>query len=108
MTQSRKIVAVALVLVEVVTAVVVNFATGGQAPWLWPALAGLVLVTCVLVWWLEGSGGASTSSTRVRTTATTGGTVGGSRADGQGEGNVDVTTKASWWGRVRKSGTTVR
>ncbi|MGH3754280.1 MAG: hypothetical protein ACRDRP_16605 [Pseudonocardiaceae bacterium] len=53
MVLSRKLVAVALVLVEVTTAVVVNFATNGRSPWLWPALGVLVVVTCALVWWLQ-------------------------------------------------------
>ncbi len=107
MALSRKIVAVALVLVEVATAVVVNFATNGRSPWLWPALGVLVVVTCALVWWLQ-PGGSSIPSTRVRTTATTGGSVEGSSPDVQGQGNIDVATKASWWGRVRDSGPTVR
>lgn len=108
MILSRKLVAVALVLVEVAMAVVVNFATNGQSPWLWPALGVLVVVTCALVWWLQAPGGSSIPSTRVRTTATAGGSVESSPSDVQGQGDIDVATKASWCGRVRDSGTTVR
>jgi hypothetical protein len=107
MTLSGKLVAVALVLVEVATAVVVNFTTNGRASWLWPALGMLVAVTCALVWRLQVTGGSSIRFTRIRTTATTGGSVKGSPVDVQGQGNIDVVTKASWWGRVRDSGTTV-
>jgi hypothetical protein len=62
------VIGVVLVVLEVGTAVVINVATGGAAPWwVWIALGGLVLATCALVWWRERRlGSGSSTDVRVR------------------------------------------
>lgn len=102
------VVAVVLVIVEVAISVVVNWATSGLSPWLWLVLGMLVVVTCGLVWW-QFSVASPGNGTRVRTRAGLGGAVENSPVDVTGSGGpVEVSTTASWWGRIRGSGTTVR
>jgi hypothetical protein len=98
-------IAVALVVVETASAVVVNFATAGLSPWLWLVLAVVVVVTCVLTWWLHQS---SAQSTRVGIRATAGGEVVDSPVEAPGKGDVRVSIKASRRGKVRRSGAKIR
>jgi hypothetical protein len=101
------LVAVVLVVLEAATSVVVNWVTDGLSPWLWLALGGLVVATCALVW-RQSRRTPSPNSTRVRVRAGTGAVVEDSPVEVPGRGQVEVSTTASWWGRVRRSGTTVR
>jgi hypothetical protein len=102
------LVAVVLVVIEAATAVVVNLATDGRSAWLWPLLAVLVIATCALVWWQQRRGGGP--GTRIRLRAGTGGEVADVPVDvaGAGGNGTDVSVRASWWGRIRRSGVTVR
>jgi hypothetical protein len=97
-----------LVVLETGAAVVANFATGGSSVWLWPLLGLVVAATCALVWRQHRRRASARPTTRVRVRAGVGGAVEDSPTDVPGRGDVDVATTASWWGRVRRSGTTVR
>jgi hypothetical protein len=97
---------VVLVVIEAATAVVVNLATDGQSAWLWPLLVVLVIATCALVWWQQRRGGGP--GTRIRLRAGTGGEVADVPVDVAGGKGTDVSVRASWWGRIRRSGVTVR
>lgn len=108
MSRMGVVVAVVLVIVEVAISVVVNWATSGLSPWLWLVLGVLVVVTCGLVWW-QSRIASPGNGTWARTRAGLGGAVEDSPIEVSGSGGpVDVSVKASWWGRIRRSGTTVR
>jgi hypothetical protein len=106
MSRAGAWVAVVLVLLEVAVAVV-SLAVEGLSLWLWALLVLLAAVTCALVWW-QHRRGEPAASTRVRVRAGMGGVVEDSPQEVPGRGDVNVSTRASWWGRVRRSGTTVR
>lgn len=107
MSRAGASVAVVVVVLDVVAAVVVNLATDGAAAWLWPLLGLVVLVTCALAWW-QYRRPASAGSTRVRIRAGTGSAVEDSMVDVPSRGDVNVSTTASWWGRVQRSPVKVR
>ncbi|WP_239394764.1 hypothetical protein [Frankia sp. CiP3] len=107
MAQVNALIAVVLVVLEVAVSVMVNFATNGSSPWLWPLLGLVVVVTCTLVWWRHRRS-VSGRSTRARIKASVGGEVEDSPVSVPARGDVEMSIKASWWGKVRRSGITGR
>jgi ABC-type nickel/cobalt efflux system permease component RcnA len=106
--QGTAAVGVVLVVIEVITAVVVNLATSGVGRWaLWAGLAVLVVLTCVLVWWRE-SRHVSQSSADVRIRASRKGVVEGSPAHITGHAaDSSVRIEADREGRITNSGVTI-
>jgi hypothetical protein len=99
--------AVVLVVLEVVAAVLVNLATGvGASWWLWVALAGLVVVTCLLVWWRERQV-AGRNSANVAMRARRKGAIEDSPVKISAPVETSVRLEADREGRITGSGVTI-